>query len=114
MKEGGHVLLYIANFRSLVLRIGDWGERALIHHFRKGFPSKILDQLASHHSRIDSLEDLMDFTLELDIRYHERENKKSHNKEKKPVASCSKFFKLKLKGEEEFLKEGKAPFFFVE
>ncbi|MBW0533395.1 hypothetical protein O181_073110 [Austropuccinia psidii MF-1] len=36
MKEGGHVSLYIANFRSLVSRVRDWGERALIHHFRKG------------------------------------------------------------------------------
>ncbi|MBW0564440.1 hypothetical protein O181_104155 [Austropuccinia psidii MF-1] len=43
MKEGGHVSLYIADFRSLVSRIGDWGERALIHHFRKGLPSRILD-----------------------------------------------------------------------
>ncbi|MBW0551129.1 hypothetical protein O181_090844 [Austropuccinia psidii MF-1] len=44
MKEGGHVSLYITDFRSLVSRIGDWGERALIHHFRKGLASKILDQ----------------------------------------------------------------------
>ncbi|MBW0579977.1 hypothetical protein O181_119692 [Austropuccinia psidii MF-1] len=43
MKEGGHVSLYIANFRSLVSIIGDWGERALIHPFRKGLPSRILD-----------------------------------------------------------------------
>ncbi|MBW0466946.1 hypothetical protein O181_006661 [Austropuccinia psidii MF-1] len=50
MKEGGYVFLYIVNFRSLVPKIGDWGERALIHHFRKGFPSRILDQLASHPS----------------------------------------------------------------
>ncbi|MBW0540724.1 hypothetical protein O181_080439 [Austropuccinia psidii MF-1] len=70
MKEGGHVSLYISDFRSLVSRIGDWGERALIHHFRKGLPSSIFDQLASHHSRIDSLQDLMEINLELDIRYH--------------------------------------------
>ncbi|MBW0551209.1 hypothetical protein O181_090924 [Austropuccinia psidii MF-1] len=78
MKEGGHVYLYIVDFRSLVSRIGDWGERALIHHFRKRLPSRILDQLASHSSRIDSLQDLMDVTLELDTRYHKRQ------KEKKP------------------------------
>ncbi|MBW0512651.1 hypothetical protein O181_052366 [Austropuccinia psidii MF-1] len=89
MKEGGHVSLYIANFRSLVSRIGDWGERALIHHFREGLPSRILDQLASHPSRIDSLQDLMDVTLELDSRYHERQNEKSHHQEKKPEASKS-------------------------
>ncbi|MBW0575194.1 hypothetical protein O181_114909 [Austropuccinia psidii MF-1] len=87
MKEGGHVSLYIANFRSLVSIIGDWGERALIHHFRKGLPSRILDQLASHPSRIDSLQDLIDVTLELDTRYQERQNEKSHHQEKKPEAS---------------------------
>ncbi|MBW0550382.1 hypothetical protein O181_090097 [Austropuccinia psidii MF-1] len=68
MKEGGHVSLYIANLRSFVSRIGYWGERAFIHHFRKGLPSRILDQLASHPSRIDSLQDLMDITLKLDTR----------------------------------------------
>ncbi|MBW0492656.1 hypothetical protein O181_032371 [Austropuccinia psidii MF-1] len=89
MKEGGHVSLYIADFRSLVSRIGDWGERALIHHFRKGLPSRILDQLASHPSNIDSLQDLMDVTLELDTRYHERQKEKNHHQEKKPEASKS-------------------------
>ncbi|MBW0591182.1 hypothetical protein O181_130897 [Austropuccinia psidii MF-1] len=89
MKEGGHVALYIANFRSLVSRIGDWGERALIHHFRKGLASRILDQLASHPSNIDSLQDLMDVSLELDTRYHERQKEKNHHQEKKPEASKS-------------------------
>ncbi|MBW0500914.1 hypothetical protein O181_040629 [Austropuccinia psidii MF-1] len=43
MKEGGHVSLYISHFRSLVSRIGDWVERALIYHFRRGLASRILD-----------------------------------------------------------------------
>ncbi|MBW0489699.1 hypothetical protein O181_029414 [Austropuccinia psidii MF-1] len=89
MKEGGHVSSYIAYFRSLVSRIGDWGERALIHHFRKGLASKILDQLASHSPRIDSPQDLMDITLELDIRYHERQKEKGNFQDKKPEASKS-------------------------
>ncbi|MBW0587661.1 hypothetical protein O181_127376 [Austropuccinia psidii MF-1] len=87
MKGGGHVSLYIADFRSLVSRIGDCGERALIHHLRKGFPSSVLDQLASHPSRIDSLQDLMDITLELNTRYYNRQNEKSHHQEKTPEAS---------------------------
>ncbi|MBW0571198.1 hypothetical protein O181_110913, partial [Austropuccinia psidii MF-1] len=66
-----------------------WGERALIHHSRKGFLSIILDQLASHTSRIDSLQDLMDINLELDTRYHERNKEKSHHQEKTPEASNS-------------------------
>ncbi|MBW0528047.1 hypothetical protein O181_067762 [Austropuccinia psidii MF-1] len=89
MKEGGHFSLYIANFRSLVSRNGDRGERAFIHHFRKGLPSRTLDHLASHPSRIDSLHDLMDITLVLDTRYNERQNDKSHDQEKKPEASKS-------------------------
>ncbi|MBW0521573.1 hypothetical protein O181_061288 [Austropuccinia psidii MF-1] len=68
MKEGGHVSLYIADFGSLVSRIGDWGERALIYHFRRGLASIILDQLTSYTSNIDSLQDLMVITLELDTR----------------------------------------------
>ncbi|MBW0482493.1 hypothetical protein O181_022208 [Austropuccinia psidii MF-1] len=66
MKEGGHVSLYIDDFRCLVSQIGDCGERALIHHFRKGLASRIPDQLASHCSTIDSLQELMDFTMELE------------------------------------------------
>ncbi|MBW0519800.1 hypothetical protein O181_059515 [Austropuccinia psidii MF-1] len=87
MKEARHVLLYISDFRSLVSRIGDWSERALIHHFRTGLPSRILDQLASNPSRIDSLQDFMDITLELNTRYHERQKEKSHHQEKKQEAS---------------------------
>ncbi|MBW0559420.1 hypothetical protein O181_099135 [Austropuccinia psidii MF-1] len=87
MKEGRNVSLYIAYLRSLVSRIGDWGERAPIHCFKKGLPSRILDQLAYDPSRIDSLQDLMDITLELDKRYHERQNEKSNHQEKKPEAS---------------------------
>ncbi|MBW0528832.1 hypothetical protein O181_068547 [Austropuccinia psidii MF-1] len=73
MKKGGHVSLYISNFTSLISRIGYLGGRALIHHIRKGFLSSILNQFASHPSRIDSHKDLMDITLELDTRYHERQ-----------------------------------------
>ncbi|MBW0561158.1 hypothetical protein O181_100873 [Austropuccinia psidii MF-1] len=35
------------------------------------------------------LQDLMDITLKLDTRYHERQNEKSHHQEKKPEASKS-------------------------
>ncbi|MBW0463903.1 hypothetical protein O181_003618 [Austropuccinia psidii MF-1] len=89
MKKGGYVSLYIADFGSLVSRLGDCGERTLIHHFRKGFPPKILDPLTSHASIIDSLQELIDISLELDTRYHERQSEKSHYQEKKPEAPKS-------------------------
>ncbi|MBW0479929.1 hypothetical protein O181_019644 [Austropuccinia psidii MF-1] len=89
MKEGANVSLYIADFQSLVSRIRNWGERAIIHHFRKGLPSRILGQMASHPSKIDFIQELMDDPLELDTRYHERQKEKSHHQEKKPEASKS-------------------------
>ncbi|MBW0498171.1 hypothetical protein O181_037886 [Austropuccinia psidii MF-1] len=36
MKESGHVSLHIADFRILMSTIGDWGERAYIHVYRRG------------------------------------------------------------------------------
>ncbi|MBW0460364.1 hypothetical protein O181_000079 [Austropuccinia psidii MF-1] len=89
IKEGGHVSLQIAHFRILVSRIGDQGERALIYHFRKGLPSRIVDQLASHSPTMDYLQDLMEITLELHTRYHERQKQKIHFQEKKSEASKS-------------------------
>ncbi|MBW0571753.1 hypothetical protein O181_111468 [Austropuccinia psidii MF-1] len=89
IKKGGHVFLYIAYFKSFVLRIGDWGERVYMPHFMKGFSSRILDQLASHPSIIDSLQDLMNVTLEIDNRYHERQKEKNNSKGKKTEASKS-------------------------
>ncbi|MBW0463369.1 hypothetical protein O181_003084 [Austropuccinia psidii MF-1] len=56
MKESGHVSLYIAYFRSLMSRIGDWGERAYIHVYRRGLASRLLDQLASHPGDFDTLQ----------------------------------------------------------
>ncbi|MBW0565222.1 hypothetical protein O181_104937 [Austropuccinia psidii MF-1] len=43
MKESGHVSLYIDDFRSLMSRIGDWGERAYIHVYKRGLTSRLLD-----------------------------------------------------------------------
>ncbi|MBW0482583.1 hypothetical protein O181_022298 [Austropuccinia psidii MF-1] len=79
MKEGGHVSLHIAECKIFVTRIGNWGKSGLINHFRKGFPSRILDWLASCPSIIDSLQDLMDITLNIDSREHEKEKEKSHH-----------------------------------
>ncbi|MBW0508714.1 hypothetical protein O181_048429 [Austropuccinia psidii MF-1] len=61
----------------------------LIHHFRKGLPSRILDQLASHPSQIDALQDWINITLDLDTRYHEMQKQKGHHQEKKAEAPKS-------------------------
>ena len=77
MKDGGHVSSYISDFRSLTAKISGWGDRALMHHFRKGLPSRILDQLAVHMTPVDTLQDLMKAALDYDIRYHERSKEKN-------------------------------------
>ncbi|MBW0506036.1 hypothetical protein O181_045751 [Austropuccinia psidii MF-1] len=72
MKDKVHFSLKTANFRILVSGIGEWVERALINCFRRGLTSRILDQLESHSSYIDSIKDLMNFNLECNTRYHDR------------------------------------------
>ncbi|MBW0550825.1 hypothetical protein O181_090540 [Austropuccinia psidii MF-1] len=89
MKESGHVSLYIADFRILMSRIGDWGERAYIHVYRRGLASRLLDQLASYPGNFDTLQKLMDITLELYTRYHERQKEKGSHQAKKPPVTGS-------------------------
>ncbi|MBW0553814.1 hypothetical protein O181_093529 [Austropuccinia psidii MF-1] len=89
MKASGQVSFYISDFRRLISRIGDWGERAYIHVYRRGLASRLLDQLASNPGSFDSLQEVMDITLELDTRYHERQKEKGSYQEKKPPISGS-------------------------
>ncbi|MBW0510556.1 hypothetical protein O181_050271 [Austropuccinia psidii MF-1] len=84
MKESGHVSLYIAYFRILTSRIGDWGERAYIHVYRRGLESRLLDQLASQPGTCETLQELIYVTLELDTRYHERQKERGGHQEKNP------------------------------
>ncbi|MBW0522849.1 hypothetical protein O181_062564 [Austropuccinia psidii MF-1] len=70
MKGSGQASLYITDFTSFMSRMGDWGQRAYIHVYRRLLESRMLDQLASHPGNFDSLQELMEITLELDTRYH--------------------------------------------
>ncbi|MBW0494639.1 hypothetical protein O181_034354 [Austropuccinia psidii MF-1] len=91
MKASGHVSFYISDFGGLISRIGDWGERAYIHAYRRGLISILLDLLASHPGTLDTLHELMDITLELATRYHERQKGQGGNQEKKPPFTVSNF-----------------------
>ncbi|MBW0502202.1 hypothetical protein O181_041917 [Austropuccinia psidii MF-1] len=91
IKESGHVSFYISYFRSLMSRIEDWGEREYIHAYRQGLKSRLLDHLASHPGTFDTLHELMEITLELDTRYHERQKEQGGNQEKKPPFTVSNF-----------------------
>ncbi|MBW0507165.1 hypothetical protein O181_046880 [Austropuccinia psidii MF-1] len=89
MRKSGHVSLYISDFRSLLSRIGDWGERAYINVYRRGLESRLLDQLALHPGTFETIQELMDVTLKLDTRYHERQKEKGGNQKKQPPATGS-------------------------
>ncbi|MBW0497778.1 hypothetical protein O181_037493 [Austropuccinia psidii MF-1] len=89
MKESGNVALYFADFRSLMSRIVYWGERPYIHVYRRGLASRPLDQLASYPGNFETLQELMDITLESDSRFHERQKEKGSHQEKKPPVSGS-------------------------
>ncbi|MBW0574914.1 hypothetical protein O181_114629 [Austropuccinia psidii MF-1] len=70
-------------------RVGDWGERAYINVYRRGCASRPLDQLASYPGNFDTLQELMEITLELDTRYHERKKEKGSHQENKSPATGS-------------------------
>ncbi|MBW0476724.1 hypothetical protein O181_016439 [Austropuccinia psidii MF-1] len=55
-----------------------------MHVYRRRLESRLLDQLASYPGNFDALQELMDITLELDTRYHERQKEKGSNEEKNP------------------------------
>ncbi|MBW0588325.1 hypothetical protein O181_128040 [Austropuccinia psidii MF-1] len=73
-------------------RIGDWGEKAYINVYRRDLASRPLDKLDSHPGNSDSLPELVEITLDLDTRYHERQKENDGNQEKKPpVAGYNSF-----------------------
>ena len=45
-------------------------------HFRKGLPARILDLLSQQGESILTLGDLIDATLKIDVRHHERQKEK--------------------------------------
>ncbi|MBW0590825.1 hypothetical protein O181_130540 [Austropuccinia psidii MF-1] len=93
MKQSGHVFLEISDFRSLMSRIGDWVERDYIDVYRRGLASRLLDQLASHPGNLDTLQELMEITLEFNTRYHERQKEKGSHQEKMPPATESNYYR---------------------
>ncbi|MBW0568111.1 hypothetical protein O181_107826 [Austropuccinia psidii MF-1] len=80
---------FLVNRRLQKLNFKNWrlGERAYIHVYRRGLASILLDQLASHPQNFDKLQELMEITLELDTRYHERQKEKGSHQENNPPIS---------------------------
>ncbi|MBW0476795.1 hypothetical protein O181_016510 [Austropuccinia psidii MF-1] len=70
--------------------IGDWGERSYIHFYKRGLASRLLYQLAPYPGNVDTIQELMDITLESEIKYHERQKEmRSHQEKKHPVTGSN-------------------------
>ena len=76
MRDNGYTSTYIPDFRALVGCIKDSGKRALMLKFRKGLPTRLLDAMSTHLSKVNSLLELINPTLEFDTPYHERQKEK--------------------------------------
>ncbi|MBW0500281.1 hypothetical protein O181_039996 [Austropuccinia psidii MF-1] len=64
-----------------------------MNFYKRGLESILLGQLDSQTGNFDSHQELMDISLKLDTRYHERQKEKCGNQEKKPPVSSSSFFR---------------------
>ena len=76
MKENNRVSTYIASFRALQAHLPDWNDQTFFWFFRRGLPSRILDKLSRHPKELDTLQDLLDASLKIDVRFHERRREK--------------------------------------
>ncbi|MBW0568988.1 hypothetical protein O181_108703 [Austropuccinia psidii MF-1] len=74
-------------------RIGDLVSRKYNNVYRKVLESRLLDQLDSHPGNVDSLQELMDITLKLDTRYHERQKEKGIHQDNNPPVTGSNSFR---------------------
>ena len=72
LKYWDSALSYIASFRSHKSRLEGWSDCALMHSFRKGSPSRILDLLDQQPGDINTLSELVNATLKIIIRHQER------------------------------------------
>lgn len=79
MRYNDHVADYITKFQECTANI-HWNEDALMFVFRKGLTDRILDQLALREKAPESLSDLKEIALNIDLRYWDRQAEKGHDR----------------------------------
>ncbi|KNF05795.1 hypothetical protein PSTG_01192 [Puccinia striiformis f. sp. tritici PST-78] len=85
MKDGDQASNYISSFRALQSCLPGWGDRPLMFHFRKGLPTRVLDLLAQNTEVFDTLSELIEATLKIDTRHHERQKEKKRENGSQPL-----------------------------
>jgi hypothetical protein len=75
MRDNHQVCRYIADFRHYQTVL-DWNDKALQYQFRKGLPTRILDELARRDDKPTSLDELQQLALRIDLRHWERQREK--------------------------------------
>ena len=98
MKDNETVASYIATFRTYQYRVKDFGERALVHFFKKGLASRIKDEFVHYLGSLDTLDEIIDLSLRIDKRWqeHRRERKsttQSHHPSVKDPSRTAKHFR---------------------
>ncbi|MBW0503362.1 hypothetical protein O181_043077 [Austropuccinia psidii MF-1] len=68
-----------------------------MHNYVRGLASRLLEQLASHPGSFNTLQELMQITLELNTRYHEGQKENGSNQEKRPPVTGSNFSRAQHK-----------------
>ncbi|KAI9605280.1 hypothetical protein H4Q26_003262 [Puccinia striiformis f. sp. tritici PST-130] len=81
--NGDHASNYISSFEPFNLAYQD-GETAH-SHFRKGLPTRVLDLLAQNTEVFDTLSELIEATLKIDTRHHERQKEKKRENGSQPT-----------------------------
>jgi hypothetical protein len=81
MKEDQEVNRYITEFRKYQLQV-NWDDRSLMFCFRKGLPSRILDELARMEEKPKTLNALQQAALRIDLRFWERQQERKEFGEK--------------------------------
>jgi Ty3 transposon capsid-like protein len=89
MREDHQVSRYITNFRRYQTVV-HWDESALMYCFRKGLPSRILDELARRDEKPSSLMELEQIALRIDLRYWERQQERKDQSEPSRPSSYSR------------------------
>lgn len=75
MKENHQVARYITDFRRYQAMV-NWDDRALQYCFRRGLPSRILDELARREEKPATLLELEQAALKIDLRFWERQQER--------------------------------------
>jgi Retrotransposon gag protein len=101
MKENYQVTRYITEFRRYQTVV-NWDDSALAYCFRKGLPSRILDELSRRDDKPATLAELEQVALKIDLRYWQPQHEKQDFSDRGRSSEYPKHHKNDSGGAKEF------------